>query len=680
MRHIGPVSRSISRTASVVAGLVGLVGEGVAIAASSPGSARWNEAAVGAVIGAYGAVGLVILWHRPGHPIGRIALAIAPVWGIAEALVATSYATLYHHADVRLAALGSVLGSFLRGLPWFVAVMWLPLRFPDGVSVGTRLGRFAERFVIATIACFSLVSLLSPRLTDLRLDSIDNPIGVPSSLAAVLDLVAAANLLLGMVAIGLAVACLVQRYRRGGALGRQRTIIFALAFVPPISALVLSFADAAPTWLFGVATIPLPIAIGVAVLQRRLYDIQLGVNRTLTYGSLSVAISALYAVTVGGVGAMLGQRGAVWLPWLAAGIVAVSFAPLRDTLQRGANRLTYGQWSQPTQVLASTARRLGAAGDVPGLLQSLVEDVGAALDLPYVAITVPAGDIMAARGSRPDELDALPMASYGVEVGTLSWARRPLRDIDKELLADLARQLATVVHAAGLLDAVRASQERLVVAREEERRRLRRDLHDGLGPALASLSLRVDTLRNLLVSQLDGASAVNADEGLLGLRSGIQATVLDVRRIVEGLRPPALDELGLGEAVIQLADRTVAGSDLAVEVQADPLPRLPAAVEVVAYRIVQEALTNALRHARAHHACISLRHGPSGLAVEIRDDGCGQVTPRPEGVGLTSMRERAEEINGMFTLQARPGEGTTVAALLPADARSTPEAVREVTG
>ncbi len=392
----------MTRTAAGVAVLVGLVSEGLAIAASSPGAARWNEAAVGAVIAAYGAVGLLILWHRPGHPIGRVALAIAPVWGIAEALVVTSYATLHDHADARLAALGSVLGSFLRGLPWFVAVMWLPLHFPDGVSVGTRLARVAERFMIATIVCFSLFSPLSPRLTDLRVNSVDNPIGVPSSLAGVLDAVAAANLLLGVTAIGLAVACLVQRYRRGGSLGRQQTTIFGLAFIPPISALVLSFSDAAPTWLFGVATIPLPIAIGVAVLQRRLYDIQLAVNRSLTYGALSLAIAALYAVTVGGVGAMLGQQSAVWLPWLAAGIVAVSFAPLRDALQRAANRLTYGQWSQPTDVLASTARRLGDASDVPALLQSLVEEVGSALDLTYVAITRPhpGGPRIATRGGR----------------------------------------------------------------------------------------------------------------------------------------------------------------------------------------------------------------------------------------------------------------------------------------
>ncbi|MGZ4650884.1 MAG: histidine kinase, partial [Kineosporiaceae bacterium] len=551
-----PLTRRAGRTASVLAAVVAVLAEGVAIAASPAGSARWNEAAIALVVLAYALVGLVIVWHRPGHPIGRLALAIAAVWGVGEALLAASYAVLALHPDARLAALGSAVGSFMRGLPWFAAVMWLPLRFPDGRPATTRLGRFAEPFTLATVTVFSIVSLFSPTLTDLRVDHVDNPIGVPARLAPVMNALAGIALLMGMVAVGLAVVTLVQKYRRGGPLTRQQTLVFGVAFLPPVAALVASISDAAGPWLFAVATIPLPIAIGVAVLQRRLYDIHLAVNRSLTYGTLWLAIAALYAIVVGGVGVMLGRPGAVWLPWLAAGIVAVTFAPLRDALQRGANKLTYGQWSQPADVLASTARRLGDAADVPSLLRSLVDDVGEVLDLAYMEITDPDGQSLARRGDRPGDVDQLAMTAYGVEVGTLAWARRPLRGADRALLADLARQLGTVVHAAGLLDAVRSSQERLVLAREEERRRLRRDLHDGLGPALAGLMLRVDTLRNLVRSRPPDAEASGvAARGLLELRSGIQAAVVDVRRIVEGLRPPALDELGLPDAVAQLADR-----------------------------------------------------------------------------------------------------------------------------
>src|SRR4051812_9349509 len=156
------MTRRASRAAALLAAVVGVLAEGLAIAVSSPGSARWNVAAVGAVVVAYAVVGLVILWYRSGHPVGRLALAIAAVWGVGGALVATSYAVLSHYPEARLAALGSALGWFLRGVPWLAAVLWLPLRFPDGLPATTRLGRFGERVTLATIAVFAAVSLFSP--------------------------------------------------------------------------------------------------------------------------------------------------------------------------------------------------------------------------------------------------------------------------------------------------------------------------------------------------------------------------------------------------------------------------------------------------------------------------------------------------------------------------------------
>jgi signal transduction histidine kinase len=638
----------------VAAGLAGIAGEGVAIAFARTPGGRWNETALAACILAYAAVGVLILWHKPRHPIGRIAAILAPVWGVGEALVATSYNALGRDPHSATAALASVTGSFLRGLPWLVAVLWLPLVFPDGYRLDTRLAGVATRIVIGTIAVLSFISLLSPTLSDLRVGHVDNPIGVPHAAQSVFGGLAALSLLFGMASLGLAVAVLVQRYRRTGALGRQQTLVFAVAFVPPVAALIASFSDAAEPWLFGIASLPVPVAIGVAVLQRRLYDIPLVINRSLTYGTLWLLIALLYAVTVGGVGAMAQQRGAPWLPWTAAGVVAVSFAPLREGLQRAANRLTYGQWAQPEEVLARTNRRLADASDMRALLRSLASDLADGMGLGYVEVRNAAGDTLAVAGGSGGVVDELPLTAYGAPVGVLRWRRRSLRDADRVLLADLTAQLGAVVHADGLLESVRAAQERLVLAREEERRRLRRDLHDGLGPALAGLTLQVDTVRNKLTS--DGA-----DTALLRLRSGIQETVHDVRRIVEGLRPPALDDLGLADAVHQLGSHV----DVPVTLEADPLPRLPAAVEVASYRIVQEALANAARHASATSIHITLALGPDGLVVSVTDDGTGVVVPRADGVGLGSMRERTEEIGGSFALSATPGRGTTVTAVLP---------------
>ncbi len=652
MSHPDPVSRRWP----VLAALVGVAGESVAIAASTGGTARWNEAAVATVVVAYAAVGLLILWRRPGHLIGWTAVAIAAVWGVGEALVSVSYRVLVDNPDDRVAALGSVVGGLLRALPWLVAVLWLPVRFPDGAPPGTRLRRVAERLALVVMVVAAAVALLSPNLDDLRVDEIRNPIGLPQGWQGITDALAGLMLLLATASIGLAVACLVQRYRTGGALTRQQTMVFGLAFIPPVAALAASASDSAGPWLFAIATIPLPAAIGVACLQNRLYDLDVVLNQSLTYGALWLVIAAMYALTVGGVGAMLQQRGADWLPWVAAGVVAVSFAPVRDALQRGANKLTYGSWSQPGEVLAATGRRLSDATDVPGLLHTLTGELGDGLGLGYVEIVDGSGASLARHGETGVGVAQLPLQAYGAPVGTLRWSGRPLRESQRRLLTDVAAQLGAVVHAAALLQVIRASQERLVLGREEERKRLRRDLHDGLGPALAGLTLRVDTLRN----RPGGAT----DADLLDLRAGIKSTVLDVRRIVEGLRPPSLDELGLAEALAQAASRLAGegGPEIRLGVE---VGELPAAVEVAAYRIAQEALTNAARHAGARNVALTMFAEGGDVVLRISDDGCGVLRHREDGVGLSSMRERAQEIGGELCVSAVPGEGTTVTARLP---------------
>jgi signal transduction histidine kinase len=227
---------------------------------------------------------------------------------------------------------------------------------------------------------------------------------------------------------------------------------------------------------------------------------------------------------------------------------------------------------------------------------------------------------------------------------------------------------------------LQASRERLVTAREEERRRLRRDLHDGLGPALAIQSLKVGAARSLLGRQLpglDGTAAhdvLGADAMLAELEQEIAATLADVRRLVYDLRPPTLDELGLVAAIREAAARYMRAAPasgpqpdgLTIHVEApEVLPPLPAAVEVAAFRITQEALTNVVHHARAHTCRISLRL-EDDLWLEVEDDGQGlPLEPGRTGLGLASMRERAAELGGACQIEAGPGGGTRVTAHLP---------------
>jgi signal transduction histidine kinase len=210
-----------------------------------------------------------------------------------------------------------------------------------------------------------------------------------------------------------------------------------------------------------------------------------------------------------------------------------------------------------------------------------------------------------------------------------------------------------------LREDLQRARERLVLAREEERRRLRRDLHDGIGPALAGLTLKTETARALLPPGADSASRQLHD-----LSEEIRRTVLDVRRLVEGLRPPALDELGLAGACALAADRLTAGTELTASVLApDDLPALPAAVEVAAYRIVVEAVTNTVRHARARHCQVSIDHRDTTLTITV--DGAGLRAAGSHGHGLAIMRERAKELGGSVTVMDR-SPGVTVEARLPA--------------
>jgi len=429
----------------------------------------------------------------------------------------------------------------------------------------------------------------------------------------------------------------------------------------------------------------LPVSIGVAILRHRLWDIDVVINRTLVYGALTGIVVGLYVLIVGGLGALLRVEDNLGLSLLATGLIAVAFAPLRDRLQRGVNRLMYGERDEPYQVLARLGRRVEETLAPEAVLAAIVETVAQALRLPYAAITLRQDDRFAAAaeyGPRGADLVELPLV-YGSEtVGQLLLARRApgesFSPADWRLLEDLARQVGVAAHAARLAVHLRRSNENLqaaraglVTAREEERRRLRRDLHDGLGPTLASESLKVGAIRKLMARDKAAADALLAELG-----DDIEATIADIRRLVYDLRPPALDELGFIGAIHErvathhghpAADDS-GGCDTKLVVMVDAperLPALPAAVEVAAYRIVQEALTNVVRHACAHTCLIRLALEAGVLCVEIADDGAGLPAERRAGVGLHSMRERAEELGGSLSVELVPTGGTRVRAQLP---------------
>jgi two-component system, NarL family, sensor kinase len=267
---------------------------------------------------------------------------------------------------------------------------------------------------------------------------------------------------------------------------------------------------------------------------------------------------------------------------------------------------------------------------------------------------------VATHGDPPGQTRTLPITYREATVGRLVLPARGLRSRltgrDEELLGDLVRQAATAARASRMADELQEGRERMVLAREEERRRIRRDLHDGLGPALAGVVFRLESARLLVDRDPDAARAQ------LGETSAqVQEVVADVRRLVHDLRPPALDDRGLVGALTQLAEH----QPFRATVEAQGFTTLPAAVEVAAYRIAAEALSNAARHARAGSCRVRLVLADGALEVEVEDDGRGIDPDRQVGVGLLSMRERAEELGGHSEVTCPPGGGTLVRARLP---------------
>jgi len=425
------------------------------------------------------------------------------------------------------------------------------------------------------------------------------------------------------------------------------------------------------------AMLLIPLSLGIAILRHHLFDIDLLINRTLVYGALTVSVVGLYVLVVGYLGALFrtaGEQGHLAISVLATGLVALLFQPLRNRLQRGVNRLMYGERDDPYAVLSRLGQRLEATLAPEAVLPTIVATAKESLKLPYTAIALKQGDgfaVAAASGIPVDDVLHLPLVYQNETVGQLLLAPRAPGEAfsvaDKRLLDDLAHQAGVTVHAVRLTTDLQRlaadlqrSRESLVATREEERRRLRRDLHDGLGPTLASLAQRLDTARILVSRDPEAAVALLSD-----LKAQVKATITDIRQLVYALRPPALDELGLVSAIREHAARYNESDGLRIALEApERLPPLPAAVEVAAYYIVLEALTNVVRHARAQTCRIRLSLA-DGLCLEITDDGGGLPADCHAGVGLTAMRERAVELGGECRIEPGPAHGTRVWARLP---------------
>jgi signal transduction histidine kinase len=591
----------------------------------------------------------VLSWHRSTDPVAMFVSLFLVMLGGTNHPNVEALAAAYPAFDPVLEVSWGLL---------LVSLILFVFLFPDG--------KFVPRWMRLPIG-LSIVGIF------VTLFSGEGSVAEPP---AVLVPILAATLLGGT-------AAQVHRYRRvSSPEGRQQTkwVVFgiAAALSAQVGSILLTspFSGAGlPALLYSVANLTvvnfayllIPLAIGVAVLRYRLWDIDLIVNRTLAYAALTASVIGLYVLVVGGLGAVLQARGNLLVSLLATGLIAILFAPLRERLQRGVNRLMYGERDEPYKVISRLGERLEGTLAPEAVLPTIIQTVREALRLPYAAIVLRESDGLAAESGSPvhDPL-RLPLVYQGETVGELLLApRAPGEEFssdDRRLLDNLARQAGIAVHAVRLTTDLQRSRERLVTTREEERRRLRRDLHDGLGPTLGSLPLKLDVAADLMEQNHAAARDL-----IRGLKSQTQSAVADIRRLVYELRPPTLDDLGLIGAIRETAAQYSAnGLPISVETTEKP-PLLSAAVEVAAYRIAQEALTNVARHAAASECVvrITFNEDTGALHLEIQDDGRGLSPERGQGVGLSSMRERAEELGGSCVFEPVATGGTSVRAELP---------------
>lgn len=585
----------------------------------------------------FGLCGALIAAYRPQHPVGWL-YAAGGILQLATA-VAAPVTQLLHDHGASLAWQRIATMVFGWSWAWHIGLV-LPLSLlllPDGRLPSPRwrpvawaVVLTAPLFVVEVGAGSDPVAPGLPR----GYATLSDPDGY-SWLWSISEARWVASVAVGVLALAL-------RFRRGDEQLR-RQLLWLLAAAAVVVVAVTPWALVAGTPIAVLFAIPLlPVAITIAILRYRLLDIRLVLARGVAYALLSGLVLALYAGLV------------IVLSGLASALIAaLAVMPLRLRLQRAVERLLYGDRVDPLRVASRVGGQLGAGLNGP------LAEMRAALRLPWAAIRC-SGQTIAAVGE-----PAGAAATVDIDVDTvllvgLRPGERRLAAADERVLTLLAGPLATAVHAMRLSQQLQLSREHLIAAREEERRRLRRDLHDGLGPLLTGLAMSADAAANLVTKEPRDAVAL-----LTTVRSDSRTAIGEIRRIIDDLRPPALDELGLVGALESRAARTVHRADGAalrarVEAPAD-IPPLPAAIEVAAYRIATEALTNAARHSDATTVTVRLSC-TDALHVEITDDGTprGAWTP---GVGISGMHERAAELGGRCVVGATEAGGRVLVSL-----------------
>lgn len=577
---------------------------------------------------------------------------------------------------------GLVADQLLAGA-WVFLFLWLVLvvhLLPDGRPASPRW-----KIVLVTGASGAALLLVGAAgdrggFTESHAGARPPVPWLPESVSALLGTV---GLVLVAALVFLTPVVVRARWRAADESGREQLlwVAWGALSVPLALAMLwtnrawLGDSDAVTAWVLAAVSVVVPASIAVAVVRHGLLDVRVLLGRTLTYGVLLAGVSALYAALLLAAQRLAGDARVGG--WAAVAVVAVAVHPAYSWLREHVERRIHGYGSQPHRALRLLATRVERvdpsprAADGPGALVAAdTSDDLTAVITEVVAEVLRADEAWVEDGDgEPREGTVrMPMVHRGERVADLVVALAPgarLSARDEQLLRDLATYAAVLVRAERQSRQLNSSRARIVAGREEERRRLRNELHDGVGPTLATVVLQLDAAH----SPSDGQGRRDL---LLEAREGVRDAIAEVRRVVDDLRPPALDEVGLVAAIRHRA--AALSLDLAFEVTGpEPMPKVPAATEVAVFRIASEAMLNVVRHAGATQCLVEVRVGAT-CELTVADDGRGtDAEGRTSGgrVGWISMRERASELGGTCTISGRAGGGLEVRAVLPLPGRRT---------
>ena len=409
-----------------------------------------------------------------------------------------------------------------------------------------------------------------------------------------------------------------------------------------------------------------PICLSIAVTKHRLWELNSIINQALVWLVMTAIVILTFVLVVGGIGNLLNSPSNPILSATATALVAIFFQPARQHTQKAINRYLFGMRDDPLAIISLLGERNQTGYGPDRLMDETIETVAQLLKLPYVNVELLNGNqsyTAATFGSAVADIVRLPLMYQSKSIGYLIVGSRApgesFNSDDIRLLETISWQIAALGHILQLNADLQRSRERLVIVAEKERQRLQRDLHDGLGTELSAQMIKIGTARAQVHREPD-----RADELLMDVEQKLVDAVGEVRRLIHNLRPPVLEQLGFFKTLqILVEEHQMRDFNITLQLP-ETTYRIPPAVEIAAYRIVQEAITNVIKHANATNCHIDIVLGEN-LELHVSDSGIGIPEAFTRGVGLRSMRERAEELGGSLEVGRRPEGGTQISAMLP---------------